>query len=175
LHPILWLSLVALTGTAAVYDLRERRIPNWLVATGFAAGLVAQTSLRGWSGFAAAVFGCGVALLLYLPLFALRAIGGGDVKLMAAVGSLAGPQNWLLIFLLASVTGGVLALLLILSRKTTGRAVVNTLHIFAEAARLRLPYQSRPELDIAHPRALSVPHGVAIAEGTFLFLMFGRS
>jgi prepilin peptidase CpaA len=163
--------MAILTLVAAAGDLRNRRIPNWLAACGLAAGFVLQGALAGWPGIRAAFLGCGLALLIYVPLFALRAMGGGDVKLMAAVGSLAGPQNWLVIFILASLAGGVWALLLILSRGAMGQALINAVHILTEAGRLRPPYQSRPELDVAHPKALSVPHGVAIAVGTGVFLM----
>jgi prepilin peptidase CpaA len=163
--------MAILTLAAALCDLRSRRIPNWLTVSGLAAGLALQGALAGWPGVRAAALGCGLALLIYMPLFAVRAIGGGDVKLMAAVSALAGPQSWLVIFILASLTGGVLALLLILSRGVAGQALMNALHIVTEAGRMRPPYRSRPELDIEHPKALSVPHGVAIAVGTVVFLL----
>ena len=73
---------------AAVFDLRTRRIPNWLCAAGFIAGFACQIALFRWTGARDAALGAGIALLIYIPLFALRAVGGGDVKLMAAVGSM---------------------------------------------------------------------------------------
>ena len=60
-----------------------------------------------------ALLGTGLALLVYIPLFALRAVGGGDVKLMAAVGSMAGPKAWIAIFLITAIAGGVIAMVLI--------------------------------------------------------------
>jgi prepilin peptidase CpaA len=173
MHPAVVWSMAVLTSVAAVSDLRDRRIPNWLTGGGVAAGFLLQGTVAGWPGVRNACFGCALALLVYIALFALRAIGGGDVKLMAAVGSLAGPQNWLVIFVLASITGGIWALFLIFARGAVGQAVVNTLHVLAEAGRLRPPYRDRPELDIGHPKALSVPHGAAIAVGILVFLMFG--
>jgi prepilin peptidase CpaA len=135
------------------------------------AGVGLHTWLAGWGGSATAALGCGLALLVYVPLFAMRAMGGGDVKLMAAVGSLAGPQAWLVIFVLASLTGGIWALFVIFARGATGHALVNAVHILTEAGHLRQPWKSRPELDVSHPKALSVPHGAAIAVGTLLFLL----
>ena len=50
-------------------------------------------------------------LLVYVPLYLIRGMGAGDVKLMAAVGAIAGPGHWLGIFLATAVIGGVVSLL----------------------------------------------------------------
>jgi len=76
--------LAALVIAAAVFDLRTRRIPNWLCTAGPLWGVACQIVRFQCSG----ARGTGLALLIYVPLFALRAVGGGDVKLMAAVGSI---------------------------------------------------------------------------------------
>jgi prepilin peptidase CpaA len=166
-------ALAVLTAAAAWTDLRERRIPNRLAIAGLVSGLAIHAGLAGAPGVGTAFLGAAVALLVYVPLFALRAIGGGDVKLMAAVGALAGPSHWPLIFVLAAIFGGIWAMLVLLAHRSLGQALVNTLHILTDAGRLRPPYRSRPELDIDHPKARSVPHGVAIALGTLVFLVFG--
>src|SRR5687767_3708853 len=108
--------MLVTTLTAAATDLRSRRIPNWLVVAGLLAGVTLNVVLAGWSGLLAAALGFALALAVYVPLFILRAMGGGDVKLMAAVGCMAGPQNWLTIFILASLAGGVMAIVILLSR-----------------------------------------------------------
>src|SRR5205085_10518848 len=80
--------------TAAMYDVRYRRIPNWLVAIGLVAGvLMASVFFRG-DGLRTAFLGAALAFAIYLPLFALRATGAGDLKLMVAVGAFTGPSNW---------------------------------------------------------------------------------
>jgi len=100
----------------AALDLQIRRIPNVLTlgaaVAGFLVNLVAYhgsgavTSLEGWL--------LGVALLL-IP-FAAHAIGGGDVKLLAAVGAWLGPHEALLTFVYAAVVGGVIALAVLIQR-----------------------------------------------------------
>src|SRR2546425_3492211 len=85
--------LVLIVGTAAIYDLRFRRIPNWLVLLGLVFGLGMNTYLFHWEGLRRAGLGLGLAFLVYFPLHLLRAMGAGDVKLMAAVGSIVGPVN----------------------------------------------------------------------------------
>ena len=118
----------------------------------------------------AAFLGFGLALALYIPLFLLRAMGGGDVRLMAAVGALAGPRDWFVIFVLASLAGGVFAFGLIFVRNSLGITFRNIGHILKNLARFRAPYASEPDLDISSPKAITMPHGVAIAAGTMAFL-----
>ena len=165
------IALMGLTGIAAITDLYSRWIPNALVVVGFAAGVALNIWLNGWSGLAQSMLGFGLALLIYVPLFILRAMGGGDVKLMAAVGSILGPRDWFIVFIYASVAGGVIALAMLLARNALGQTFYNMMHIVKELAHFRAPYKSRDTLDIASQQALTMPHGVAIAIGAALFLL----
>jgi len=175
LHPAIQLSLAAVALVAAITDFRSRLIPNWLIVVGLVAGLSLNVVFGGWQGLLASVLGFGLALLIYVPLFILRAMGGGDVKLMAAIGCMVGPQNWFQVFLLASLVGGIYAVCLLTFRNAAGGAFWNIWHIIKELVQLRLPFKSKPELDIGHEKALSVPHAVSIAVGAILFLYLQRS
>jgi prepilin peptidase CpaA len=167
--PLQW-TLAAFVLVAALFDIRERRIPNWLVLTGLAAGLSLQLVFFHGEGIKNAALGMAVAFAIYLPLFLLRAMGAGDVKLMAAVGAFAGPVNWVSIFLFTAISGGVIALILIALRGTMRRTLRNTWIVLAELGRFRAPHQANPELDVNNPRAVTLPHGVSIAVGTLLWL-----
>lgn len=162
--------LLALVLTAAILDLRSRRLPNWLTAGGFLAGVGLYAFLFGAQGFWFALKGAGLALLIYFPLFALRAMGAGDAKLMAAVGSLAGPWNWLGIFFLTAILGGILAILLTLSRGALRRTLANLIFLLKQLAHFRPPYSGRPELDASHASALTLPHACSVAAGSVGFL-----
>ena len=85
--------LAILAIIAAVFDVRSRRIPNRLVLAGIVAGLAWNVFEYGLSGFARAGEGLGLGFILYFPLFLLRARGAGDVKLLAAIGTITGPGN----------------------------------------------------------------------------------
>jgi prepilin peptidase CpaA len=156
---------------AAVLDLKFRRIPNWLTVTGLFAGVLLQAAWNGWAGIREAIAGATLAFVVYFALFALRAMGGGDVKLMTAVGAFAGPANWFQIFLIAAITGGILAVFLLLIRGTLLKTLARVLMVLGELLRLRAPYHSIPELDISHAQAVTLPHGVSIALGCLLFLI----
>lgn len=97
-----WL-LLGLAAAATWFDLRERRIPNWLTVPAMIAGV----ALNGWDG----LFGALLGAAFYLPGFLLRMAGGGDVKLLAAVGALAGWRQGLTVLVFSLVANGVLALI----------------------------------------------------------------
>ncbi len=174
LPPALEVLVVALTLVAAVYDLRERRIPNWLSVTGMLVGVLANVMLAGVAGLKAAGLGFALAALVYVPLFLLRAVGGGDVKLMAAVGAIAGPGVWLAIFFATALVGGAAALVLTLWRGRLRRTLYNIAFILWELTHFRAPHHSRDELDVANPKALRLPHAIVIAGATLLLLGAGR-
>ncbi len=171
MHVVLKCVLLALVFSAAVYDLRFRRIPNWLNLAGIAAGLLANLWLSGWHGFTASLLGLSVSLLVYIPLYLLRAMGAGDVKLMAAVGSIVGPGNWIEIFLATAILGGIVALLLVAWKKRFHQTVLNLAIIIAELLHFREPARRDLRLDVRHSGALRLPYGAVIACGSIAFLI----
>lgn len=169
LPAVLTAALLALASIAGVSDLRTRRIPNWLVAAGLIAGFTGQIATRSFPGLRAAAFGALLAIAVYLPLYLLHAVGGGDLKLMAAIGAIAGPANWLVIFVLASLIGGALAVAVVISRGRITTTLANIGAILGRLVRLQPPYRDRPDLDVSNPAAVRLPHGVSIAIAVALF------
>ena len=152
-------------------DLRSRRIPNWLTLSGVLAGVILNSFLNvdryNWR---AALLGLGLAFAVYFPLYLLRGMGAGDVKLMAGVGALMGPANWFAIFLLSNILGGAAAVLLLLTRGRLWGTLRNVGYMLNELAHFRPPYMRKEELDLQNPKAVTMPHGVAIALGSLSFL-----
>lgn len=109
-----WPSLTllgALLAVALACDAAQRRIPNWLILAGLTAGIACNLwAAPGEPAPAAALLGALSGLAIMLPLYALRTMGAGDAKLMAAVGSFLGPLQILGAALLTFAAGGVLAL-----------------------------------------------------------------
>lgn len=161
--------LALLVAVAAVYDLRFRRIPNWLTVSGWLLGIAVQTYMRGWPGAADALLGSLLGFGVYCLLFALRAMGGGDVKLMAAVGAFTGPREWFVVFILASLIGGAIALVAVLTKGELVRVVRNIATVVWELVHLRPPHAANPELDVANDKARTLPHGVSIAIASLLW------
>jgi prepilin peptidase CpaA len=90
-------------------DLLAHRIPNLLTGSVLGVGLVLQLALGGWGALGQATLGVLVGLAVLLPFYLLRAMGAGDVKLLAALGALLGP-HWALIAGIGTlIAGGILA------------------------------------------------------------------
>jgi prepilin peptidase CpaA len=165
-------ALIAIVLAAAIYDVRYRRIPNWISVAGILAGL-SLNSLR-QHGAAGLMFACkGLALGFgtYFMLYAIHAMGAGDVKLMGAAGSLVGWQDWLGIFIATSLIGGIAAVAVMLLRARTARTLHNVGFILGEMSHGRAAYRNREELDVKSPKSLGLPHGVSIAMGTISYLV----
>jgi len=174
--------LLVLVLVAAAYDIRYRRIPNWLTLPGVIAGLVLNAFVQtpapavlSFGGLLFALKGLALAFGVYFFLYAIRAMGAGDAKLMAAVGALVGWQDWFGIFIVSAIIGGVAALVLSLARGRLKKTIWNVGFILSEMKHGRPAYLGREELDVRSSKALGLPHGAVIAAGTLLFLVAGHS
>lgn len=109
-------ALALLLLAASACDLKTRRIPNGLSAAGMLAGLAGHAYGGGLPGGLWALSGIAAALPLLL-LYAARAFGAGDIKLLMAVGALMGPGFLLWTLLGAIFAAGLLALVSVLRRR----------------------------------------------------------
>jgi prepilin peptidase CpaA len=169
---LLKLTLLAIAIAGGLADLRTRRIPNWLNVSGLILGLGLNTLFLRGDGFRLALMGFGLALLVYLPLYLIRAMGAGDVKFMAAIGAIIGPQNWLGLFLATAILGGVASLCLVLARGRLYLTLMNVSTIATELIHGRMPFHKDPSLDVHDKRAVGLPHGTLIAIAAVIFLAF---
>jgi prepilin peptidase CpaA len=148
-------AVVALVATAAAfYDLRWRRIPNWLTGTAALSGLIINTWSAGVDGLITALLGGALGLVLLLPFYARRGVGAGDVKLLAALGALVGPQTLVWIALFTGLVGGAMSLAVLARRGRLGSMLKQLVVL-----------QMRPAAS-----GLKAPYGVAIAGGAYLAL-----
>lgn len=162
--------IVLLTG-AAVFDYRTHRIPNWLVLVGALFGLICNTALVPNANILFPLAGLGLGLALFLPLYLVRAMGAGDVKLLAMVGAFLGPGDTFRAALATMIVGGVLSIALVLARGTARRMFHNLGSLF-QLGLLSVAGGSKPNLRIeADVSAGKLPYGVAIAIGTIGYLI----
>lgn len=120
------LTLLLHAGLAAVWDLAERRIPNWLIVSGLLLGFAFSAQTSGLTGLGFALLGAAVALLVLIGPFALRWMGGGDVKLAMVCGAFTGWNGALHIILVGTVVHGLLGLVVVgarLVRRALGQAL----------------------------------------------------
>jgi prepilin peptidase CpaA len=163
--------LLVMLLAAALFDVLYRRIPNWITVSGVVLGLVINTVLGPPdAGLGFSLAGLGVSFGIYVALYALRAMGAGDVKLMAAIGALVGWERWFGIFFVTALVGGVMALILVVSRGRLKNTLFNVGFILSELKSGRPAYLRKEELDVKHKKALGLPHGAVIAVSTIFYL-----
>jgi prepilin peptidase CpaA len=155
---------VLVASAGAVSDARSARIPNWLTYSGLSAALVLRFAVLGWVGLKSGAAGMLVAGGLFLILLIMGAMGGGDMKLMAAVGAWVGSAQVVAILLTAALAGGLLAVVYIIF----GGGIRRTFWNLVELVRFRLTsgLQPHPVLNVRESGSQRVPFGVAIAMAT---------
>jgi prepilin peptidase CpaA len=116
---------VGIAVCACATDIVNRRVPNLLTAPAILVGIAAHALLPGGGGISAALIGLAVGLAVYFPFFALGGMGGGDVKLMAALGTWVGGTAIVWTALYGAVAGGVMGVGVALAHGYLRQAVSN--------------------------------------------------
>jgi len=164
--PVEWLIVGSVAVAAAASDVRTRRVPNTLT---FGAALAAfgwSAAASGLHGLETSLLGWVTGLLIFLPIFALRGIGGGDVKLLAAIGAWLGPIGAVETALGGAIAGGVLAVGVGIWRGYLREAVRN---IFAMLAVWRtVGPASIPSVTLEGTRGPRIAYALPIALGAFI-------
>ncbi len=175
--------LACLLAWAVASDVRSRRIPNQLVLLGALAGLALQATMTpgaglfnepfGAVGLLKAGAGMVLGLLLLLPMYALGALGAGDVKLMAMIGTFLGPLDILGAGLASVLAGGVLALLVSLFQGSLRKVAGNVKEMVLGSV-LRGMSGGSARIDAPLAATGQLPYAVAIACGTVCYLLLTR-
>ena len=153
--------------------MRYRRIPNWLTATGVLVGLAINAFLyQGWPGLKFGAPRMGLGSGMYFGLYVVRAMGAGDVKLMAAMGAMVGWPTGSASFMITAILGGIMAVIGVGAEKAGCKTFWNIGFILSEMRSGRPAYLKKEELDVKSPKSVGLPHGAVIAVGTLFFLAF---
>ena len=164
------LLLMLMVVLAASNDLLTRRIPNLLLLAGSLSALALHCfSPSPVAALMAAFAGAATGLLVFLPLYCLRGMAAGDVKLMAAAGFFSTPAEVLYLALLSVCAGGLMALAMVIVRGRLRAAAANVLSLLRPLwMRLAgMPLAAEP---MPGPSVGSIPYGLAIASGTLLLM-----
>lgn len=151
-------------GWAAWTDLRELRIPNWLTLAGVTVALGLRL-LPGGPTLGDGLLGAAVGLAFGLACFALGVLGGGDAKLLAAVGAFVGLDGIVGALLVTTFTGALIALVKAwrMGRlEALFRGVVSVLQGHHRGGAKQSP-------DVPGSALPPLPYGVAIGLGTVLW------
>jgi prepilin peptidase CpaA len=173
--------MVLLLLAAVREDVRYHRIPNPVVFWGAGLGILLNafmpeglgfaSKLPGGAGFLSALEGLAIGFAALLPMYLLRVMGAGDVKLMAMVGAFLGTADVLGAILATFLAGGVLSLAYAWKIGVLRRTLQNIRFILYSNA-VRMAGGSVPTLEDAPETAGKFPYAVAIAVGTLGYLVW---
>src|SRR5687767_2519001 len=132
-------------GSAAVIDMRHRRIPNVICVATAAAGLLLAVFGISSITVTSALAGLAIGFLMMLPGHVFRATGAGDVKLFAAAGTLLGSGRIVTAFLFVAIAGGILAAVIAFRRGRLGRTMKLTGRLLGRSATSETDIESAAE------------------------------
>ncbi len=155
---VLWSLFFVLLAVAVVSDLRERRVSNrvsgFLLLLGLLASIVQGGAIP--TGLARSLGGVAIGMAIWFPMYLLRLVGAGDVKLFAAGSAWIGWQAALLGSLATGLLGGVLGLVWLLHRLGLQAGILSIMQSLRAPNLLQLTPLDRRE---------RVPYALAIAGG----------
>jgi prepilin peptidase CpaA len=161
--PVITAVLVLTMGAAAFFDLRTRRIPNWLTLGGLAAALLLR-ALTGVHPLLDGLAGAGLGFGIGIACMILGALGGGDGKLLMTAGAFLGFRPFVGALLLIGVLGGLLGIAEAVRQRAILPAVYSAGGMLKRWATLGRS-AAGPARTLESPGAVKVPYGVAIALG----------
>lgn len=167
-HPQVWNALVlAFVLTAAVGDIRWRKIPRSLTTMAVAAGLIFHL-VHG--GFASALIASLIAFGVGLSFFQLGAIGGGDVKLITALGAMLGLDRWIVAMEVAVLAAAAIGIVQAVRRGMLRQMLRNMGELIKWLAG-RGAVAAHPSINVRNSAMLRAPFGVAAALGTLFAVL----
>lgn len=173
--------MCALLAAAVLQDIKHHRIPNSIAFSGMGLGILLNTLLpegtgfAGWLpgglGFLGGLKGAALGLALLLPMYLLRAMGAGDVKLMAMVGAFLGPTAVLGAVLGTFLAGGLLAVGFAAKNRIM-RRVFQNIRSMISVGLFKTATGQLPTMEDMPQTAGKLPYAIAIAAGSAAYLLW---
>ena len=166
--PGIQLVALSIAVAACAFDLRTRRIPNWLTFGGAAAGFVFHLVTGGMSGLEGSAAGWALGIALLLTPYWLGGMGAGDVKLVGALGAWLGPVDTFWLGMYTGISGAVAALVVSAWHGYLSAALSNVWLLLAHWRVNGL--RPVPELTLETSRGPRLAYAVPILVGTVVML-----
>lgn len=150
-------------------DVRTRQIPNVLSGSAFIAGVLMNMLFFGRWGLVSSIAGAAVGVVFLIGPFALGGIGGGDVKMMGAVGALLGPLLVLHALAVGLILGGMVMMLHLAGLGRLREKLTSTARMLTGAwsAKSLVPLRLSDE----GATAVALPYSVPLGLGTVAVLL----
>ena len=157
---------------AAYIDGKELRVPNWITFPFVISGLLFSTWTGGWGGLGDGLLGMVVGLACLLPLYSVGGMGAGDVKLLAGVGAWLGAGVTFYAFCVSTVVGAVMAVGMVLYKKSFAKHYANFLLIFTEWMEIRNPKELSKIAAERKSSMFLLPYGIPICIGSIMYFVY---
>lgn len=172
------ISLTIIVILVAIFDLRERRIPNLIVFPAALLGILINSGKANFEGFLFSLKGLAIGFCLLLIPYLVKGMKAGDVKFLMAIGTFVGGAGIVRVLLITLLCYPVLAFVAVMREGKLGitwlrfrRILFNFLGFFVSSLKL---YAVRLEsLDNESIASATTPFGVAIAAGTLIAVYSG--
>lgn len=161
-------ALVPVAICASWYDCRQHRVPNWLNVLIALSGLGAQAAFDGPAGLVLGLQGMLVGFGMLVLLWAMKGMGAGDVKLMAAMGAWLGPHMAFYAVLAGGLVGGVLALALIVYHRNWSATAANLGVLMTKVSRVQTAFSDFGSAQSLGKSSGVVPYAVPLTIGTLM-------
>lgn len=125
-------------------DLKNRKVHNSLIVVFAIVALIVRVVLTGWTGLALGVLALITVIAVTLPLFMLGALGGGDIKILAAFALLSNWQSMINILMYSVLWGAVLGLARALFQRRISEIFLNLRFMIMHRSQQGLQFQTMP-------------------------------
>ena len=164
LVPVLTIMVLSV---AVLWDIRFRRIPNWLTFPAIIAGISYHTYSGGVPALLLSLGGLLVGFGGFVVFYMLGGMGAGDVKLMGAIGALLGPKDVFFAVLYTLIVGGIYAILLLITQRSNREALARY-SLMAKGLVSTGHFTNIPKGE--GEKTTPLCYGIAIAIGTLIVL-----
>lgn len=160
--PFVYLALPPILAYATYGEIKEHRISNYLTIATMLFGLGAACIEGGFPGFKSSLIALSIAGGVFLPFCLMGVVGGGDMKLMAAVGSIVGFPMILRVLTDTCLAGGLIAIGIMAYHGVLWTTLGNVFRILVGMPRRNQGLRNPP----------MVPYALAITLGTIFAVFF---
>ena len=152
----------------SIHDVREHRIPNFVIAPAIVAALLLHSINRGWRGLGDAALGGLIAGTLAIVFWIAGGMGAGDVKLMVAIGCIVGLSPLPLVAIATSISAGIFAIVVSLYHGRLRETLLNVGAIMQHHGREGL--NPHPVFNLTNQAMLRLPFALPVAAGCLFAL-----
>lgn len=135
--------MIPLLVAAGIFDIKERKIPNHLILSGWLLGLCVRLSADGLTGALRLIAAVLVTIAIGFPLFWIHAIGAGDIKLLSVIGGMHGLRYLSLVFAVWLLLAGTASAVILLRHQMLVERLRHVWLFFAAGRVKDTPYYSR--------------------------------